>query len=343
MELEAKYESELEDIQNRLVVEQDNLLNVFKLRQVFHLPFTFHLFSQQFILNIKKKQLNLKDFDHQQKQMIQQVKEETEYLEQERQKLIEQFKKEKNQLQTIEKKLTKLEQSSPMTMSLTSSQQHHLLNSPNSIMHQSYNENIQTKQIKQHEGSKHLKTVINGNENDGDDDDDDDEDDDYDQVPCNDDLLTTNSDTSINLVLNNNHNQTNKSIMSQSVHFGSLTSNNMNNSSSTTIKDSYQFHNNNTNKIYFNHKQTNGDHYQQSPKQSNSLVNKSNGSLNLYSNNNSSMLEKSIISPNSSQYAFKFAELEQKLALTRAENQVLLEEQVKNNFLFFAYSVEFSS
>jgi hypothetical protein len=34
MELEAKYESELEDIQNRLVFEQDNLLNVFKLRQV---------------------------------------------------------------------------------------------------------------------------------------------------------------------------------------------------------------------------------------------------------------------------------------------------------------------
>jgi hypothetical protein len=34
MELEAKYESELEDIQNRLVIEQDNLFNVFKQRQV---------------------------------------------------------------------------------------------------------------------------------------------------------------------------------------------------------------------------------------------------------------------------------------------------------------------
>ncbi len=34
MELEAKYESELEDIQNRLVFEQDNLLNIFKQRQV---------------------------------------------------------------------------------------------------------------------------------------------------------------------------------------------------------------------------------------------------------------------------------------------------------------------
>ena len=30
MELEAKYETELEDIQNRLIKEQDNLLNAFK-------------------------------------------------------------------------------------------------------------------------------------------------------------------------------------------------------------------------------------------------------------------------------------------------------------------------
>lgn len=34
MELEAKYESELEDIQNRLIIEQDNLLSVFRQRQV---------------------------------------------------------------------------------------------------------------------------------------------------------------------------------------------------------------------------------------------------------------------------------------------------------------------
>ena len=70
MELEAKYESELEDIQNRLIKEQDNLLNAFKQRQI-----------------------NLNDYDHQQTQMLMQVKAETECLEIERQKLIEQFKK----------------------------------------------------------------------------------------------------------------------------------------------------------------------------------------------------------------------------------------------------------
>lgn len=70
MELEAKYESELEDIQNRLIKEQDNLLNAFKQRQV-----------------------NLNDYDQQQTQMLMQVKAETECLEIERQKLIEQFKK----------------------------------------------------------------------------------------------------------------------------------------------------------------------------------------------------------------------------------------------------------
>ena len=70
MELEAKYESELEDIQNRLIKEQDNLLNAFKQRQV-----------------------NLNEYDQQQTQMLMQVKAETECLELERQKLIEQFKK----------------------------------------------------------------------------------------------------------------------------------------------------------------------------------------------------------------------------------------------------------
>lgn len=70
MELEAKYESELEDIQNRLIKEQDNLLNAFKQRQS-----------------------NLNEYDRQQTDMLVAVKAETEYLEEERQKLIEQFKK----------------------------------------------------------------------------------------------------------------------------------------------------------------------------------------------------------------------------------------------------------
>ena len=70
MELEAKYESELEDIQNRLIKEQDNLLNAFKQRQT-----------------------NLNEYDQQQTQMLLAVKAETECLEIERQKLIEQFKK----------------------------------------------------------------------------------------------------------------------------------------------------------------------------------------------------------------------------------------------------------
>ena len=70
MELEAKYESELEDIQNRLIREQDNLLNAFKQRQT-----------------------NLNEYDQQQTDMLMAVKAETEYLEMERQKLIEQFKK----------------------------------------------------------------------------------------------------------------------------------------------------------------------------------------------------------------------------------------------------------
>jgi hypothetical protein len=70
MELEAKYESELEDIQNRLIKEQDKLLNAFKQRQA-----------------------NLNEYDHHQTEMLMAVKAETEFLEAERQKLIEQFKK----------------------------------------------------------------------------------------------------------------------------------------------------------------------------------------------------------------------------------------------------------
>ena len=70
MELEAKYETELEDIQNRLIKEQDSLLNAFKQRQS-----------------------NLNEYDQHQTQMLMQVKAETECLETERQKLIEKFKK----------------------------------------------------------------------------------------------------------------------------------------------------------------------------------------------------------------------------------------------------------
>ncbi len=70
MELEAKYETELEDIQNRLIKEQDIILNTFKQRQV-----------------------TLSEYDEQTSQLLLQVKNETECLEIERQNLIEQFKK----------------------------------------------------------------------------------------------------------------------------------------------------------------------------------------------------------------------------------------------------------
>ena len=70
MELEAKYETELEDIQNRLIKEQDSLLNAFKQRQS-----------------------SLNEYDQHQTQMLMQVKAETECLEMERQKLIDTFKK----------------------------------------------------------------------------------------------------------------------------------------------------------------------------------------------------------------------------------------------------------
>jgi hypothetical protein len=85
MELEAKYETELEDIQNRLIKEQDSLLNAFKQRQS-----------------------NLNEYDQHQTKMLMQVKAETECLEMERQKLIEKFKKQRSQLQLVEKKLAKL-------------------------------------------------------------------------------------------------------------------------------------------------------------------------------------------------------------------------------------------
>jgi hypothetical protein len=116
--------------------------------------------------------------------------------------------------------------------------------------------------------------------------------------------------------------------MSQSVHFRS-------NSSSTTtatIKDFY-----NPTKILFN-KQQNVEQYQQqlqSPKQHN--VNKSNVSLNLSTTlmNSTNLNSSSIISPNNTHNAYKYAELEHKLALTRAENQVLLEEQVRKQVFFY--------
>jgi hypothetical protein len=85
MELEAKYESELEDIQNRLIGEQDALLNAFKQRHA-----------------------SLSEYDKQQTEMLMKVKAETETLEHERQQLIEQFKKQRTHLQLIERKLQKM-------------------------------------------------------------------------------------------------------------------------------------------------------------------------------------------------------------------------------------------
>ena len=241
--------------------------------------------------------------------MLQQVKQETEFLEHERQMLIEQFKKEKIQLQNIEKKLYKtIEQNiTPMSTTATVATQQ---TSPNP-MKQSFNEQLQQQNLKDN-----IKTVANEID-----------DDDYDQVPSNDELLTTNSDTSINLILNNNNN----CIMSKSANFeNSLTNNN--NVGPTLIKDLYQF---NSNKIlYKNQNGENTQQQQQSPKQQQN-INKSTGSLNLSSpllNCSNNLLDKSsnlsIISANNNQFAFKFAELEHKLALTRAENQALLEKQV---------------
>ncbi|CAF0719812.1 unnamed protein product [Brachionus calyciflorus] len=85
MELEAKYETELEDIQTRLIKEQEILIESFK-----------------------QKQHNLTTFDHEQQKIILQIKSETEILELERLNLIEQFKKHRNQLESIEKKLQKI-------------------------------------------------------------------------------------------------------------------------------------------------------------------------------------------------------------------------------------------
>jgi hypothetical protein len=85
MELEAKYETELEDIQNRLIKEQDHLLNVFKQRQA-----------------------SLSELDQQQTQMLLKCKTETDLLEIERLKLIDEFKKQREQLDFVEKKIKKL-------------------------------------------------------------------------------------------------------------------------------------------------------------------------------------------------------------------------------------------
>lgn len=98
MELEAKYETELEDIQNRLIKEQDSLLNLFKHRHA-----------------------SLSNYDQEQTKILLQVKSETEILEQERQNLIEQFKKQRNQLQMIEKKLNKLQQTNEQSTTTASS------------------------------------------------------------------------------------------------------------------------------------------------------------------------------------------------------------------------------
>lgn len=85
MELEAKYETELEDIQNRLISEQDNLLRIFRQRQT-----------------------SLSEYDQQQTQMLLRVKAETEQLEMERLKLIDEFKRQKDLLQNVEKKMNRL-------------------------------------------------------------------------------------------------------------------------------------------------------------------------------------------------------------------------------------------
>jgi hypothetical protein len=85
MEIEAKYETELEDIQNRLIAEQDHLLSMFEQRQA-----------------------SLNDYDSQQTAMLLRVKSETEALEDDRCKLIEEFKKQRDHLQMVEKRINQL-------------------------------------------------------------------------------------------------------------------------------------------------------------------------------------------------------------------------------------------
>jgi hypothetical protein len=85
MEIEAKYETELEDIQNRLIKEQDNLLGIFKQRQA-----------------------SLGEFDRRQTEMLLSVKRETETLEAERVKLADEFKKQRAHLGSVEKRILKL-------------------------------------------------------------------------------------------------------------------------------------------------------------------------------------------------------------------------------------------
>lgn len=84
MELEAKYETELEDIQSRLINEQEILIESFKYKNC------------------------LTGADHEQQKLINKLKSETEILELEKKKLIDQFQKQRSQLESIEKKLHKI-------------------------------------------------------------------------------------------------------------------------------------------------------------------------------------------------------------------------------------------
>lgn len=84
MELEAKYETELEDIQTRLINEQEILIESFKYKNC------------------------LSGADQEQQKLINKLKSETEILEFEKKKLIDQFEKQRLQLESIEKKLHKI-------------------------------------------------------------------------------------------------------------------------------------------------------------------------------------------------------------------------------------------
>ncbi|RNA27518.1 pleckstrin homology-like domain family B member 2 isoform X1 [Brachionus plicatilis] len=84
MELEAKYETELEDIQTRLINEQEILIESFKQKNC------------------------LVGADQEQQKLISKLKSETEILELEKKSLIDQFQKQRSQLESIEKKLQKI-------------------------------------------------------------------------------------------------------------------------------------------------------------------------------------------------------------------------------------------
>ena len=96
MEIEAKYETELEEIQNRLIREQDALLHAFGRRQA-----------------------SLDEYDQKQTEMLLRVKAVTELLESERLKFLAEFKRQRESLAHVEAKISQLAASIELQSNLT--------------------------------------------------------------------------------------------------------------------------------------------------------------------------------------------------------------------------------